>query len=224
MNILWLIISIVVHFFIAFVLMYCCDNAEIWKDGKEIKICKPSVNNLKSLDNVYYVNKYVENVIQPSHHYFILRNTIKAYQGNEGCSNELAGIVLQVFSLLFIMRNAVQVFPNKYLHKALYLIIIGVVCLAVCCLGCYIIRKVYKKHFALRSFCYSREDLKQRFVYDDTEHDISEEDAFNNYVIMCHYNYLLSIEDTVIFRKNIMKVITWASTIIYILFFMRTPD
>lgn len=224
MTILWLIISVAAHFFTAFILMYCHDDALLWKEGKEIKLHKPSILDLETLEDKYMADKYVKEIIQPSHHYFILKREIDICQENDGCTNELVGGVLQVFSFLFIMRNVSKVFPNEYLHKTLYTIIIGVVCLVVCCLGCYIIRQLYNKHLALGGFMYTREDLENIFVYDETEFNISGEDAFNNYVILRHYNYLLNIEDSVKFRAAIKKVVNGLSAIIYFLFFMQVPE
>lgn len=225
MDIVWLLISLAVHFFMTFVLMYCCDSAEIWKDGRAIQIHKPSIYNLKNLDDKHDVNKYIEDVIKPSHHYSVLKKKISETDGGidsgTGC---LISMVLQGFSFLLILKNALKVFPMGKLPQALYYIIVVIICVAICGLGYYIIKKLYNKHLAIEEFRYNREDLERTFVYDDTEFDISEEDAFNNYVLMCHYRYLSSIEDTVVFRKNILKVMSWVSTIIYILFFMRTSD
>ena len=214
-----LIVSVVVHLILAFILMYCSDNAKMWKDGT-IYVENPSVYNLKKLEDKHKVNEYVERVIKPSHHYFILKKSIESHNDADG----LSCVILQAFSFLLIVRNVSKKFPNQTLPKILYLIIVIAICLAVCCLGCYLVWMLYKKCFAIDSFRYSREDLEKQFVYDGDGFDISEEDAFNNYIIMCHYEYLRSIEDTVIFRKCIMKVITWVSTIIYILFFWKEPN
>ena len=221
MDIIWLLVFLALHFFMVFILMYCCDDAEIWKDGIPMQVHKPSIYNLKNLDDKHEVNKYIENVINPSYHYFILKKTISETDSGTGY---LISMVLQGFSFLLVLKSAIKVFPNGNLPKAVYFIIVVVICAAICYLGYYIIKKLYNKHLAIERFCYNREDLERKFVYDDTEFDISVEDAFNNYVLMCHYRYLLSIEDTVIFRKNIMKVMSWVSTIIYVLFFLRTPD
>ena len=236
MTVLWLIISFALHFVIAFALMYCCDKVDIgkWNDGKEIEVYKPSIHNLRFLnllvlaEDVYMFDKYkldnyVEKVLKPSHHYFLLKNDLSVYQENEGCVNELSAIVLQVFSLGFIVSNVTKAFPNESMPKLLYGVIIIVVCLAICCTGCYILWKLYKNRLALDTFYFSKESLRERFYYDESEYDVSEEDAFNNFVIEYHYSYLLSIEDSVIFRKNIMKILSALSAIIYFLFFMQIP-
>jgi hypothetical protein len=65
----------------------------------------------------------------------------------------------------------------------------------------------------------------KEFVYDESEHPlISEETAFNNFVINKHYKYLLSIESTVWRRATIRKILSALAAIIYVLFFMQYPD
>lgn len=229
MTILWFIVALAAHFFIAFILMHCFDSAQIWKNDNEINLYKPSIYDLEDCDTeqMARIDNYVENVIKPAHHYFILRKRIEMCQENSGCSNELSGIILQLFSLFFVIKSAMKAFPNDkffQLSDILYIIIIVAAALVICCSGCYITRRIYNKKFALENYQFNERELKQEFVYDADEYNISENRAFQNYVIMNHYRYLLFIESDVQFRYVIRRIILGISAILYFLFFFRADS
>ena len=74
--------------------MYCYENVKIWASGKII-LNKPSIFDLKVLDDHQELNKYVEEVIKPSHHYFILEDSVSSYNNVEGYEKWFTGIILQ---------------------------------------------------------------------------------------------------------------------------------
>ncbi len=221
MEIFLLIIAIVAHLLTALLLMYSCDTAELWKDNVEIPLRQPSIHDLNNSADKYSINEYVKEIVCPSYYYFILKREIEELQEDRAV---LAGITLQAFSFIFILKCATKVIPNHDLSKSLYGILIISLSLIVCCLGCYIIYKLYNKHCSIRNFSISIEELKKQFHYDKNGFDISEEDAFNNFIIYHHHNYLRFIEDSVRRRNGIKKILVKIGIIVYFLFFFHAPD
>lgn len=219
--ILELITSLVIHFIMSYVLIYCSDNAKIWKNDKEISVCKPSIYDLPDTSDKHIVNEYIEKVINPAHHYFILRKNIESKQ--DSTETWLVRIILHLFSLFFVISKSTEVFPNLHLPKFLYLIIVTLACLCVCWLGCYFIYLFYKRNFAIRGYNLSQEDIVKLFVY-NKEHGFTQKVALNNYTIMLHYSYLRSIESSVMFRHTMLKMLSCVAAIIYFLCFMQTPN
>lgn len=214
------ILLFAIHFFLAFIFMYCNDKAKIWADGREIYLRSPSITDLNSLDDKYMVDKYVKEVIAPYHYYFEIRNKIIKCQ-EDSCG--LTGLVVQGLSLVFIIKNTQKLIPNENMSNFLYIVLIITACLTICCLGCYILWKLYKKSNLCLDlyndrFNYSREELEQRFVYNEKEFNISREDAFNNYALEKHYHYLHLIEDSVATREKIRDILEVVAGIIYLLF------
>lgn len=217
MNIFWLIIAIVAYFFISFILMYCTDRAKLWENYEEPFLHQPSIYDLKDTTDKYLINKYVKEVVCPSYNYFILKGEIKKIQEADS-ADSLVYLFFQLLSLAVSVFCAIKAFPNDSPFA------IGVATIVICFLGYYVLSKIYDKYFSIAHFNTSIKDLKQDFIYDEKEYAISEEDAFNNYVISIHYRYLCNIEETVRFRKSILKIISGIATIIYLLFFFRVPD
>jgi hypothetical protein len=195
--------------------MYSCDKAQLWKpkDKDNVFLYKPTVLDIDSKDK-YEIHEYVQKVVSPSYHYFLLEKEIKVRQDQDEL---LPCLVIQAFSLFFVIQNTRRLFPF-----ANDLIII-LSTLAICCLGCFIIYKLYERFFAIEDFEYSIDDLKNMFKYQKNEFKLDEEKAFNNYVISEHYRYLSCISDSVIIRKSILRIVMGAAAIIYFLFFM-VPD
>lgn len=217
MDVLYLIIWLLVHLFTAFLCSYSLDSAKIWKGNKEIRLKKPSLYDL-DLADLLKVHRYVEDIIKPSHHYFVLRNTIESQNKEDSGCGTL--IILQASSLLFVIKYMREVFPLLNYFTASVLSVI------VCVIGFLIVSMIYQKsNFSIAKFNYDEQDLKKEFVYDESEYPlISEETALNNFVINKHYQYLLSIESTIWHRATIRKILSALATIIYILFFMQYPD
>ena len=217
MDILYLIVWFLIHCFTAFLLAYSNDNVKLWKSNNEIRLKEPSLYDLDLYD-MLKVHRYVEDIIKPSHHYFVLRSTIE--KQNKDDSRYGAAIILQASSLLFVIKYMREVFPLLNYFTA------SVISVIACGIGCLIVSIVYQKsHFSIANFDYNEQDLRNSFVYDESEYPlISEETAFNNFVINKHYHYLLSIESAVWFRSTIKKTLYALSAIIYILFFFRYPN
>ena len=217
MDILYLIIWILVHLFTAFLCSYSNDSIKIWKDNKEIRLKEPSLYDL-DLADLLKAHIYVEDIIKTSHHYFVLRNTIETQnKDNAGYGTQ---IILQASSLLFVIKYMREVFPLLNYFTA------SVISITVCVVGCLIVFMVYQKsNFSIANFNHGEQDLENEFVYDESKYPlISEDTAFNNFVINKHYHYLLSIESTIWHRATIRKILSALATIIYVLFFMQYPD
>lgn len=211
------------HYLTAFVLMYCCDNVKLWKDDESIYLYKPAVYDLNNTDfRMFIVDKYVDNIINPAYHYFILRKEVEETCGGE----EFAyGFILQLPSLLFVMNYIKRLLPEILINgmpKLISIIMILVISLIPCIIGCYIVWKIYNSKFSLPEFYYSNKMLKERFVYEgsdfDKEYGLEIDTAFNHYVILKHYEFILSLIDKVRFRKAVRRIISGLCVLIWLLF------
>ena len=60
----------------------------------------------------------------------------------------------------------------------------------------------------LEDYHCTKEDLKNIFVYDESQYPLIDENtAFNNFAMKDHYFYLLSIENKVYWRNVIRKLL-----------------
>ena len=227
MTIFNFILSLAIYLFVAFVLMYCTDEAHIWKDNREIRLKKPSIHDLEGIEDKYILNKYIENTLIPAHNYFALKSRIDKIQDKDSTEGCLTTITLEIFSFLFVVRSAANMIPNgKFfdIPKVLYTILLFAITLGLCILGRYLIKILYTNKFMILSFGLDIEDLRNGFVSEESEFGLDEEKQFNNYVILRHYHYLLFIEDTVQFRHSVYKIFSVVAGIVYFLFFMQIPD
>lgn len=223
MNILWLIISVVIFFANAYLFMYVNDkaNVESWKNYHDIYLKRPSIDDLNETNgDKEKISKYIEEVICPANKYFSLKSYLAEIQKDDGAQG-LFCFGLQFFLFFIIVYNTMRVFPNMGMNDFWYCSLVGAIVIVVCVIGYGIIIKIYNKTSALPIWEYNSEDIKQQFITYKEEFDISEENSFNNYVINFHYNYLLSIKESILFRTNIRKVILTASAIVNLLLYFQ---
>ena len=223
MNILWLIISMVIFFANAYLFMYILDRVDVerWKNYYDIRLKQPSINDLNDTnEGKGKISEYIRDVICPANKYFSLKRDLAESQKDNG-ANSLFCLAIQFFLFFIIVYNAMRVFPNMGMNDFWYCCIVGAVVIVICIIGYGIIFKIYNKTSNLPMWEYNSEDLKQKFITHKEEFDISEENSFNNFVINFHYEYLLSIKESILFRTNIRKVIVIASGIVNLLLYFQ---
>ena len=102
-----------------------------------------------------------------------------------------------------------------------------VIAVLISCLGTWLASFIYKRtSLPLRTFEYSLSELKENFDSQKgyQKFNVSEKNAFNNYVIGVHCHYIYSIENKIVFRSCVRKVVGCATALIYILFFYTIPN
>lgn len=230
MEITIVILGYLLHCFTAFALMFSCDKAKIWGDTEEPKLHMPRLADLQEEERLKFDKndteeewdrkqrtndsidwrsgmerqEYVEKVISPAYHYFMLKGEIEGLQSN--CDDGFfPGLTLQLFSLLLIVQslNRMEIF-NSWIISLF-------VATVVCSVSCFIISWLYKNRWR-----YTVMEIED-FAYDYC-------DWSNNYIIEKHYEYLYSIKNTVYFRHAVRKILFDASWWIYLLFFFRVPE
>lgn len=186
------VFSLILHFVTALLLIYCCDP---WSAECGVSLHKPSVLDLNEF-NRQNASEYVEEVVGPAYQYFLLKKELSEFEKNDGgCGGWIVGIVTQCatfhYAFLRLLRLNCNV-PEEFQFFGL---------LFFCCLVCFILYKVLKPRFSIPPFPYTESDLKERFA--NNYYKISDQNAFNNFVIAKHYNYLWSVREKVIRKKYI---------------------
>ena len=231
MEIFIAVLAYLLHCFTAFALIYSCDKAKIWGDGEEPKLRMPSLSDLEEKEllvfdkndsdeeweykqraneiihrnNNQQRQEYIEKVISPAHHYFLLKSEIQWYQSD--CDEGFfRGFFLQLFSLMLITQ---MLFKGEIIDSWLLALLFSFV---ICFVGCSAIGLVYKKYWRCQGLRIKDFDYKRY------------KDCSNNSLIHNHYEYLKSIKRTVYFRESVRKILFNASFIIYVLFFFTIPE
>ena len=231
MEIIVAVLGYILHCFTAFALIFSCDKAKIWGDGEEINLVMPKLDDIEEeemktfdktdsddiwehkqrinrsimLANKKQRDKYIETVICPAHHYFLLSREIQWYQSD--CDKGLShGVFLQLFSIVL----SAQMLIRAEVFDAWYVAILLVA--SICSASCYIIYLIYKHYWIAEGL-----RIKHFSPYGYDKRD-------NNYTIAKHYEYLCSIKETVYFRASVRKILFNASLIIYVLFFFSVPE
>ena len=212
---------------ITFFIKYAYDISKIWGDGEPIKLSQPSLNDFQEnaeerFHRIYNstVQKYVEKIITPSALYFHLRKDIENYQ-YDASQRTFPGFFLQLFCVLL---SATMLLRSEMLDSwILSILIVG----AICVLSAFIIDLIYKRHsicHRLRAKHFPRDEAYYKRVANYNDFPISYENNLNNITIKMHYQYLLSIEHTVIQRYYLRKMISKIEFLVYVLFFFTIPE
>ena len=205
----------------SFTILFCCDKAELWNGYDDTpNLRMPSITDVGNISD-FRKNDYITKVIAPAYHYFEENKEIENYQSKDSGS-EIACWLILIPSLVLLQWQCLL--RIGFTDSKIICILISIV---TCALSIIIARLIYKHtSLALGKFTYTIDDLKKdherNYQYDEC--DLSKEDSLNNYIIDVHGNYLNRIKETVIFRSNIRKVLCAFATIIYFLFFMKSPD
>lgn len=246
MKIVFIILAFAIHFLTMFLVLYCFDEPEIEKRFP-FKIKKPSLYDLDFIKNTEFrfvdkredkityelyelvshhfkqLESYSQNVIADSHKYFSLKSDVSY---SEDLNGAFSKPTLLISSYILVFLSTRKLFDFS-------LVIIALCVLLLCVLGDIIIYKIYRCKLSIPKFEYNESTLKEHFSrsydvnYDrfhDAYYDISPETAYNNYLLEKHYHYLSSIEETIIFRSSLRKILVALSIGIYVLFFWQIPQ
>jgi len=218
---LLVIVTFLLHCAVCFLLHYCCDTAKIWANDDQPDIHMPKLTDLGSGASVREMQKYTEEIISPTYHYFMMKRKIESYLEVESFTVKLSKAVL-LLSTSLLFASALE--ELKFLETQWLYIVIA---LSIGVLSYYLTLIIYKKtSLPLLSFNYSIDRLKEDGIHYskyNTKFIVCEDKAINNYIIIQHNEYLRSIYDTIIFRSSLRKVLFAISAVVYFLCFMRIP-
>ena len=178
MSVITVIIIYAIHFAVAYLLIYSSDNGSIntncnWNEiifeKETFKLVKPSlldfrVSQKNSEMLIYDFQNYVDEIINPSYHYFILKKELSSNTPDK--NNVLAiGLILQSISLAAIIGYTIRIFPLvDWSDLTLNIVVIGM-SLLICSIGCFILSKIHSKFFSLEKFDIPLEEYKQHFSH-----------------------------------------------------------
>ena len=177
---------------------------------EEIEIKKPSVYDLRNLDNKKQLSKYAEEIIGPSNVYFYLRYKISDYDDHtDAYSNKYSAIFVYSLSLLYlIFITSIEIIENKIAALIITIslcVLLSIIAHIICKKKLKITDVIDRKYYIDRNL--SIEHLEKEFNYDKEEFDIDERTSFNNFLMTRHYIYLRSIIKTVETRNAIRKIL-----------------
>ena len=229
---MWIVVAIfVVHCVTAFLLSYCFDTAELWKDDDKPTIRTPSIYDLPEECSRHTMNNYINEQIVPAHKYFLLKSEIENMQDREGIEEILVYFVVHIVPTALIGYSLVEM---DVMPKILCIILPLIVCIVLSFLA----HLIYtKSRLVICSNGESKASMRKRYdemkerherivgnQFSFTEFEIEEEADFNSYTINKHYDYLSIIHTTVKRRYYVKKALYYICGAIYILFIMKTPD
>lgn len=217
-----LIFAYVVYIIFSCFLAYSIIELDIWHNRKPLDLKKPSIYDLtiqkENVKSAYDYSKYVDEVIIPSHDYFILRDSLvgKNYSDLDKFG---AVFIFEMAAVTILTVLTANEFPNYDINNFLYWLIIIVVTVVLCVSILIVSIKIFKKKI-YQEFYFSLDELKREFAIYGPKSDLPEEKAFNNFAISKHYKYLLSIKGEVNFQHKVRTVIIYIAIIAIILFGM----
>lgn len=218
---IYFIASLIANFVVSALLIYCFDSYEFkWKNGKNVTVRMPRVEDLRDPADTYQVSNYVREVINTAHHYFLLREEFEKYESTHKIT---AWLVLESSSLLLTyscFKGAFSSFLSACNPVVKVLLYIAIV--AVCALAYYVIYKIYRAKFAILRIWCTEESLRTSFENrEHTKFDVDEKTEWNNFVLKEHYKNMLLYVEQVRSREYISRALYGIGVVLYILFFMR---
>lgn len=164
--------------------------------------------------------KYIDNHIKPAYYYFILRNKLSSIGNSGDC---LTAFFLQCLAFAPILRQITDFLQSiSFILDGIFVILAIAVLFGIN----YLIEliPICKRIICIPKFEYADEQqLKKQFEFktqfSDNDFEVSEDVAWNNFVLDVHYEYLLSIEKTVLLRKN-WRTGIWAIMLFYVSIFL----
>lgn len=204
------IITLILHFSSALLLMFVY---EPWDPNCPINLRTPSLHDLKDF-NKTDASYYADCIIAPAHCYFSLKKDLSWRElESDGC---FTGLFIQSFSIALPFYKLLALeFESDTIHALLCLLLFP-----FCGVMCFIIHKLYKKFLCVKPFGYTAKELRdefKRYNPNSSAEYISEDIAFQNWVLEKHYNYLLSVKERTLLKKYIAKVLSVVAFIILIL-------
>ena len=185
-------------------------------NGKVERLRKPTVHDLPIPLQPSLTNEYVEDVIVPSRKYFYYES---AFSQDTDPGAGMVSLFLQIISFVMVLVTLFQHFTNP-----IYFVVSAVLAALCCGLIRRLIARFYLKHFSIEAFTLSEDDLRQSFAGHESEFPVGYTVAFNNYVIDEYLSYYHSISRSMERRIALASFIDKAAVVIYLLFFLRTPD
>ena len=213
---LTLILFCVLHCIMSFLVKYCYDTVELWnlkETPPEIKM--PTLYDLKENINIYNQQKYIEQVILPSHDYFAKISDIKRFQD---CS-VLSAWMCMTPTFLLVSTTFLDFDLPKVMKFILAILLPSILIFVVCV--------IYNRtSLKLKTFEFTRSKLKERYNQDGyfCEFDISENSKQNNFNLEMHNEYIVRIYPKIANRYRVRLAIEFVCGIIYLLFIKRFPD
>lgn len=204
---LFLILVYLLNCFFYFISIYSGNRAKIWGDGSEKTLTMPTLDNLEIDESDWEYkskrDKYISEVICPAYHYFKLRAEILCMQSSDGCTTN--GVIY----LFLLLGLAHRLFVAEIIDS---FVIAFIVSFVICFISFSIIGFIYYrgricKNIRIKHFNYEKY-----------------ENYSNDEFIQIHYEYLLSIKETVQFRAAISQIIHKVAFVIYIIFFFSVPE
>ena len=220
MELLCFIVSIIANFIVSALLIYCFDGYEFkWKDGKKVSVRMPRVNDLGDAADKYQISKYVDEVINPAYHYFLLEEEFNKYESGHKI---FSWIMLESASLLLTFRCFKNAFKEQLFDcDSLMRVMLYVLIVAVCALAYFVIYKVYMAKFAIDRIYCTEEGLRGSFEHrKQTEFDIDETTEWNNFLLKEHYKDVLLNVEGVRSREYVSKALYGLAAAMYVLFFI----
>lgn len=225
MSIFMVVLAFSAHYLVYFLMKYCLDTPTTWADmTDDNRLYVPCVDDVKFREDesisLYRirVNRYVNQVVCPAHHYFALNKKL--------CKrNDSAPFYISAFLM------AVSAFVAYKKLGALSFIQSDFRCFTatgcICILGDWAVRFLYNRRFALPKITVTMEEMTESFnrTYSPSnyEYDIAKETAFNNYLILKHLDYLIKVEDSVRRRQCAETFLSIAAAVIFLLFVPFNP-
>lgn len=220
-NNLILLFSFILYCVISLMLNFCGEKISLWqKQDTEPHVYQPKLTDLNT-NNIKVLQEYVEFVIEPAYHYFKTLNVLKRYQKDHDESWFITSTVLRFSAFLLVVQSIIK---TNVISSNILCVLIA---LAVCLCSSLIISFIYKHtNLPIEKNFYSISRLNELFKEqkDTGNFKISEKDAWNNFLILYHRQYVCSIENTILFRWHIKKVLNYMAVLIYVLFFMCIPE
>lgn len=207
---------------IACILLRYCSDEPRYKNGKVYDLRMPSVLDLESTSDRYATNDYVKNVICPARDYFTLNNSLQ-HDSTLCCISFIviySGSYIQILKHLYLYLNQFDFF---YYSRGIVLpLIFGASVAIFCILVHFAVYFLYEAKFTIRQYPYGPDELRKKFT--GSQFPISNQRAFENFVIEEYRHYLVQIESSMEIRKFLFKIISGLSVVIYFLFFFRAES
>lgn len=166
--------------FIAFVIVYANDTADIAND--DFETYEPSIRDLSEEErtSICTIDYYIKSTICPRYHHQILRNEINNYQ-NDGF----------FFLTFFLVNVSCSVILIKALGVEKWIALFLLVTIIMGCACYFVVWLLYKhqKHSTIRITSYY--------------------EIHSSYDWESHYKYLLSIKKNVVFRYMLRNTFEW---------------
>ena len=213
MYIVLFVIAFGAYLLSAFLWMYCSDELPDFNQViDDLDLVRPQVSDL-SHPVEPHLSRYVDQVICPAYHYFVLRNQIR--QSISRDSSFWGGLVIHSGCALLLIRLLLKV---GFTESVLFCVVLVS---AACVLGCWLLSILYKRKLQLKPFTCNKEKTRSQLEqFSDREFDISDDAELNNRLIDLHCRYLMDNQKTVMTRSIVRGIMYGAAGIIYLFVFL----